>query len=111
MPPATPASILSSPDRRSWPVSGWSVAVADRASSVVAFMLQGCRRRWPPSIGITPGPHPGVPPKASGPSLTAVGDTGVADVPPKASRNQPVSRLARKAHHTADYLLVRRDVC
>ena len=52
MPRATPASILSSPDRRSWPASGWLVKVADRASAVVVFMVQGCRRRWPPSIGI-----------------------------------------------------------
>jgi hypothetical protein len=54
MPPATPASILSSADRRGWPVSGWSVVAADRASAVVVFILQGCLRRWPPSIGITP---------------------------------------------------------
>ncbi len=59
MPPATPASILSSPDRRSWPAPGWSVAVADRASAVIVFILQGCRRRRPPSIGIPPGSHPG----------------------------------------------------
>ena len=51
---ATPPSIRSSADRRSWWVSGWSVAVADRAPAVVVLMVQGCRRRWPPSIGITP---------------------------------------------------------
>src|ERR1039457_1243131 len=43
MPPATPASILPSPDRRSWRASGWPVTAADPASAVVVFMLQGCR--------------------------------------------------------------------
>src|SRR6516165_12178201 len=55
MPPATPASILSSPDRRSGRAWGWPVAVANPASAVVVFMLQGCRRRGPPSIRISPG--------------------------------------------------------
>jgi hypothetical protein len=30
---------------------------------VVAFLIQGCRRRRLPSIGISPGSHPGVPPR------------------------------------------------
>src|SRR6516162_9453654 len=73
MPPATPPSILSSADRRSWRASGWSVTVADPASAVVAFMLQGCRRRWPPSIGISPGSTLKCTPKASGSSLIGSG--------------------------------------
>jgi len=35
-------------------------------------MTQGCRPRWPPSIGIGPGLHPDAPLTASVPSLTAV---------------------------------------
>jgi hypothetical protein len=38
------------------------LTLADPASAVVAFMLQGCRRRRPPSIGISPGSHPGMHP-------------------------------------------------
>src|SRR5690242_15891908 len=66
MPPATPASILSSADRRSWRAPGWSVTVADPASAVVVFMSQGCRRRKLSSIGISPGSYPGVPPEGIG---------------------------------------------
>src|SRR5215471_6029775 len=74
MPPATPASILSSADRRSWRAWGWPVTVADPASAVVVFMFQGCRRRWPPSIRISPGFRPGVRPlEASGASLMPSG--------------------------------------
>src|SRR5690348_2565023 len=66
MPLATPASILSSADRRSWRAPGWSVTVADPASAVVVFMLQGCPPRKPPSIGIRPGSYPGVHPEGIG---------------------------------------------
>src|SRR5450755_2337863 len=43
MPPATPANILSSPDRRSGRASGWPLTAADPATAVFVFMLQGCR--------------------------------------------------------------------
>src|SRR5260370_23190694 len=41
---------------------GWSVTGADLASAVVVFMLQGCCRRWPPTVGISPASPPGVRP-------------------------------------------------
>src|SRR5213078_3601466 len=55
IPPATPASILSSVERRSSRAAGWSVMVVDPVSVVAVFMVQGCRPRVPPSIGINPG--------------------------------------------------------
>src|SRR6516164_9805999 len=32
-----------------------SIVIGLRSGQAVAFMLQGCRRRWPPSIRISPG--------------------------------------------------------
>src|SRR5712691_2947858 len=63
MPLATPASILSSEDRRSWRAAGWSVTVAVPAPAVVVFMLQHCRRQVALSIRISPDSHPGLHPE------------------------------------------------
>src|SRR5262249_54684796 len=87
MPPATPPSILSSADRRSWRAPGWSVAVADPASAVVVFMLQDCRRRKPPSIGISPGSYPGVHPEGIG----VIPDPGASGRPQDGGRECPGS--------------------
>ena len=40
--------------------------MSDWVSAVVVFMLQGCHRQWPPSIGISPGSHPCAHPEGIG---------------------------------------------
>src|SRR5215468_9599132 len=92
MPPATPASILSSLDRRSWPAWGWPAAVADPASAVVAFMPPGCRRRRPPSIGISPVRTLEYIPEGIRIIPDAFGDAGVAGV-----RRKPADATGRPA--------------
>src|SRR5215470_5009625 len=55
--------------------------VADPASAVVVLLRQACRRRWPPSIGISPGSHPGVHPRQhQGRPRSRSGNAGAADV-------------------------------
>jgi hypothetical protein len=53
---------------------------AEPASAVVVFMLQGCRRRWPPSIGISPGRTLECIPECIRDAPDAFADAGVADV-------------------------------
>src|SRR5690349_9021344 len=85
MPPATPASILLSAERRSGRAAGRSVIVVDPVSAVAVFMVQGCRRRVRPSIGISPGscPDPG-PGRHQGQPWLRSGLPGAAGVPPPA---------------------------
>src|SRR5450755_1027742 len=66
MPPATPANILSSPDRRSGRASGWPLTAADPATAVFVFMLQGCRPAVVSVDGDQPGLHPSVLPEGIG---------------------------------------------